>query len=90
MDAWHHVRGNATLRVLKVIHGYGSSGAPGSLREVARNWAWSHRRHFRAVIDGEQYSSFDARTQELRSAVGQYGDPDLGSANPGILIIWIH
>ncbi len=90
MDAWHHVRGSANLRVLKVIHGYGSSGSPGSLREVARNWAWNHRRHFRAVIEGEQYTAFDARTQELRDAVGQYADADLGAANPGILIIWIH
>jgi hypothetical protein len=88
--AWHHVRQHQGLRVLKVIHGYGSTGASGSIRDVARNWAWNHRRHFRAVIDGEQYSTFDARTQELRAAVGQYADPDLGGANPGILIIWIH
>ena len=89
-DAWHHCRDNPGLRVLKVIHGYGSSGSPGSTREVVRNWAWSHRRHFRAVIDGEQYSTFDPRIQDLRADVGQYRDSDLGTANPGILIIWIH
>lgn len=89
-DAWHHVRRDRRLHVLKVIHGYGSSGGPGSIRDTARNWAWEHRRHFRAVITGEDYSLHDARTQELRKALGDYPDPDLGGDNPGILIIWIH
>lgn len=89
-DAWHHVRRSRQLRVLKVIHGYGSSGAPGSIRDTTRNWAWGHRRHFRAVINGEEYSLQEDRTQDLRKAVGDYADPDLGGSNPGILIIWIH
>jgi hypothetical protein len=89
-DAWHHVRRSRQLRVLKVIHGYGSSGAPGSIRETVRNWAWGHRRHFRAVICGEEYSLFDDRTQEMRTAVGPYDDPDLGASNQGVLLIWIH
>ena len=89
-DAWDHCRGSRHLRVLKIIHGYGSSGGPGSIRATARNWAWVHRRHFRAVIDGEEYSLQNAGTQELRKAVGDYPDADLGGSNPGILIIWIH
>lgn len=89
-DAWQHVRHTPGLRLLKVIHGYGSTGGPGSTRETTRNWAYNHRRHFRAIIDGEEYSLFDASTRELRSAVGPYDDPDLDSANRGILVIWIH
>lgn len=90
LDAWHHVRRDPRLRILKVIHGYGSSGGPGSLRDTARNWAYTNRRHFRAIIDGEHYSLFDASTRELRTAVGSYDDPDLDTANRGILLIWIH
>jgi hypothetical protein len=89
-DAWSHVRRSRQLRILKVIHGYGSSGGPGSIRETTRNWAWDHRRHFCAVINGEEYSLQDIRTQDLRKAVGDFADPDLGESNQGILIIWIH
>ncbi len=89
-DAWDHVRRTKHIRVLKVIHGYGSAGGPGSIRATTRNWAWERRRHFRAVIDGEDYSLQEARTQDLRKAVGDYSDADLGGGNPGILIIWIH
>jgi hypothetical protein len=89
-DAWHHVRRSQHLRILKVVHGYGSSGGPGTIRDTVRNWAWDHRRYFRSAINGEEYSLFDARTQDMRTAVGPYADPDLGGGNQGILIIWIH
>lgn len=89
-DAWHHVRQHEHLRVLKVIHGYGSAGTPGTIRDTARNWAWGHRRHFRAIINGEDYSLFDATTQDMRAALGPYADADIDGANQGILVIWIH
>jgi hypothetical protein len=88
--AWHHVRRSQGLRILKVIHGYGSSGRGGTTRTAARNWAFAHRRHFRSVIEGERYTLFDADTQELRRTIGNYDDPDLGIDNPGMLILWIH
>jgi hypothetical protein len=88
--AWHHVRRSKTLRLLKVIHGYGSSGKGGSTRTVVRNWAFAHRRHLRAVIEGERYSLFDSETQVVRRACGDYPDADLGTDNPGFLILWIH
>jgi hypothetical protein len=89
LQAWGRVRNSATLRVMKIIHGYGSSGRGGTTRDVVRNWAFSRRTRFRMVINGEDYDVSDPPTQELRREVGAYDDPDLHGANPGITIVWV-
>jgi hypothetical protein len=88
VDAWSRVRRSSSLRVLKIIHGHGSSGKGGSTKEVVRNWTFRNRSKFRGVIDGENYSLYDRSTQEMRQEVGQYADTDLGKANPGITVVW--
>jgi hypothetical protein len=87
--AVERIRQSGTLRVLKIVHGYGSSGRGGSTREVARNWAFRRGKRFRAVIDGEVYALEEPATQELRLGVGSYPDADLGGRNRGITIIWV-
>ncbi len=89
LAAWTTVRNSSVLRVLKVIHGHGSTGKGGTTRDVVRNWAFAHRKHFKAVIAGEQYDLFNPDVQEMRLEVGQYHDPDLHQANPGITVMWI-
>lgn len=88
-EAWRHVRNSPTLRVLKIVHGHGSSGKGGTLRTVARNWAYRHRSRFLRIIDGERYSPFDPDTRDLLQGVGDFPDGDRGVDNPGILIIWV-
>ncbi len=83
------VRNSKQWRVIKVIHGYGSHGKGGSTRETVRDWAYRFRRHFRAIINGEDYSIFDDDTQAMRGECGQLGDTDLGASNPGITIFWV-
>jgi hypothetical protein len=83
------VRNRPELRVLKVIHGHGSSGKGGSTKETVRNWAFRNRNKLRAVIDGEEYGLYDPTVQELRKEVGNYPDADLNNSNPGITILWI-
>ncbi|MDZ7289799.1 MAG: hypothetical protein ONB44_06775 [candidate division KSB1 bacterium] len=83
------VRNSSTLRVIKVIHGYGSHGRGGITKETVRNWAFQFRRRFRAIIDGENYDLFDDDTQALRQECGQIDDTDLGMGNPGITLIWV-
>jgi hypothetical protein len=75
--------------VLKVIHGYGSQKRPGVLKEVVCNWTYRNRAKLLAVIPGEEYHIFDAKTIEMRKECGQISDPDLGASNPGITLIWI-
>jgi hypothetical protein len=87
--AWQKVRSSSTLRILKIIHGYGSSGRGGSTHMLARNWAFTHRARFKAVIDGEEYTLFDATTQQMRRETGAYDDADLAHGNKGILVIWV-
>jgi hypothetical protein len=89
LDAWSSARNTPSVRILKIIHGHGSSGKGGSTRVVVRNWAHEQRARFRAVIPGEAYTLFDAATQSLRQEVGMFHDPDLHHGNPGITVIWI-
>jgi hypothetical protein len=89
LEAWKEVRNSGTYRVLKVIHGYGSSGTGGTTRTTVRNWAYAHRKRFRGVIQGEQFNLLDPGTQALRREIGDFGDPDLFNENSGITVIWI-
>jgi hypothetical protein len=84
-----YIRSAKEWRVLKVIHGYGSQERPGILKEVVRNWAHRNRTKLLAVITGEEYQMFDAKTIELRKVCGQINDPDLGAGNSGVTLIWI-
>jgi hypothetical protein len=87
--AWSQVRNSSTLRVLKIIHGHGSTGKGGSTRNVVRNWVFRNRSKFRLVIEGSEYSFFDVNTQNMRLDVGQYSDADLETPNPGITVVWV-
>lgn len=88
-DAVMKVKNSSSLRVLKIIHGHGSTGKGGSTKDVARNWLFRHRSKLRAIIEGENYNLFDADVQEMRREVGQYTDTDLGNANLGITVVWV-
>lgn len=77
-------------QVLKVIHGYGSSGAGGILRPVVRNYLRraKERGEIRLFVNGESWSSFDSRSKELLGAAPQLLlDRDLGGANRGITLV---
>jgi hypothetical protein len=89
LDALRKAQNSPSVRVLKVIHGYGSSGKGGQTRETVRNWWYVHRQRIRRMIPGESYSLSDPDTVELRQLVGDFPDPDLGTRNSGITVIWI-
>lgn len=89
LDAWSTVRNSGGLRVLKIIHGRGSSGKGGSTRTVVRNWLFRNRSRFKGVFEGEAYTVFDAQVMSMRDAAGQFPDPDLGAGNAGITVVWI-
>ncbi len=89
LRAWSQVRNSSSLRLIKIIHGYGKSGAAGSTKDVVRNWAYRNRTRLKGVVDGENYSLYDASTMHLRKEVGGYADADIGAANPGITILWV-
>jgi hypothetical protein len=89
LDALARVRRSDSLRVLKIIHGYGSSGRGGSTKEIVKNVLFRQRSRCRSVIDGERYGLLDPDTEALRAEVGRFPDEDLDAANPGITIVWV-
>jgi hypothetical protein len=89
VSAAARVSSSPSLRLLKIVHGYGSSGKGGATREVVRGWAFRHRQRYRAIIEGERYSLFEPAVQEARKEIGDFQDPDLGAHNAGILVLWI-
>ncbi len=80
------------VRVLKVIHGYGSSGQGGKLGHgLKRSFALRKKEKLiRDFIPGERFTIFDPTTLDLIDAVPEVrSDPDLGSVNEGITILWL-
>jgi len=76
-------------RVLKIIHGYGSSGKGSKTKEVVLNWTYRHKSRFRSVIKGEEYTPFHRDVQRMRGELGLFEDLDLRTPNPGITICWV-
>jgi len=80
------------VRVLKVIHGYGSSGRGGALCAGLRKSLSLRRKEglIRDFIPGEEFSIFQQRTLELLAAVPVLrGDADLENVNEGVTLVWI-
>ncbi len=88
-DALRQMRGTSARRILKIVHGYGSSGKGGSLKETARNWCYRQRARVRAVLPGEDATPFDPGAQEIASACGVTVGSDLGPPNDGMTIVWV-
>ena len=78
------------VRVLKVIHGYGSSGKGGKLCTGLRKSFGLRKKEgaIREFVAGEDFSIFDDRTLTLLEAVPELrGDPDLDATNEGVTVV---
>jgi len=75
---------------LKVIHGYGSTGKGGALKDALRKSLRYRKREglVQQYIYGERWGPFDKAFRELIEAYPELAkDKDFGSENPGITII---
>lgn len=88
-ESLRSVRGSSSLRILKIIHGYGSSGKGGSLKEAVRNWCYARRAKVRAVVAGEDATPFNENARTIASACGLSVVSDLGPPNDGVTIVWV-
>ena len=82
----------AGARVLKVIHGYGSSGKGGALCVGLRKSFRLRKKEgvIKDSIAGEDFSIFNETVLTLLEAVPELrGDPDLSSTNEGVTILWL-
>lgn len=80
------------IRILKIIHGYGSSGSGGRLCVGLRKSFGLRRKEgvIREFVPGERFSIFDPTTLAMLEAVPELrGDPDLDAANEGVTVLWL-
>lgn len=78
------------VRVVKLIHGYGSSGAGGAIRaDVHRQLAEKKAAgSIRAWVRGEDFSPFDADSRAILEACPPLRkDPDLIRQNHGVTFV---
>jgi len=76
--------------ILKLIHGYGSSGTGGDIRTAVqrRLVEMTHSSQIRSCIFGEDWSISDERTWKLLQARPELKqDRDLGRKNLGITVV---
>jgi hypothetical protein len=76
--------------LLKIIHGYGSTGAGGDIRIAVqkRLQEMSRDGQIRGCIFGETWSKSDEQTWTLLQAQPELkNDPDLGRRNQGVTIV---
>jgi hypothetical protein len=81
---------NEKISLLKVIHGYGSSGKGGDIRIAAQKHLLElvQDGQIRGCIFGENWSKSDEQTWRLlQSQPALKTDPDLGRGNRGITIV---
>jgi hypothetical protein len=80
------------VRVLKVIHGYGSSGKGGALCVGLRKSFGLRKKEgvIKDFVAGEDFSIFNDTALALVEAVPEVrGDPDLSAINEGVTILWL-
>jgi len=80
------------VRVLKIIHGYGSSGQGGTLNHGLRKSFTLRKKEgiIKDFIPGETFTIFNPIVLELLEAVPELrADPDLSSTNEGVTVLWL-
>ncbi|MDD4509739.1 MAG: hypothetical protein PHY23_02290 [Oscillospiraceae bacterium] len=78
------------VSVLKIIHGYGSTGTGGKIRIAARRYLMSleSRGEVKGIIPGERFSIFDETTRRaFLSCDALRKDRDLERHNNGVTFI---
>lgn len=76
--------------VLKIIHGYGSSGTGGRIRIESRKYLDRQipRKLIKLYVTGEDFSIFDENTRKLLGVCGELRkDHDLERHNNGVTFI---
>jgi len=76
--------------VVKIIHGYGSSGKGGAIRTAIREQMaqWQSEGKVLTVVAGENWSIFDQASQGLRQRYAFLGkDQDLDRGNEGMTLV---
>jgi hypothetical protein len=77
-------------RAMKLIHGYGSTGVGGKLRDALRSSLSRRRKEglIQSWVAGEKWDPFDPVAQAILDGCPELArDSDVGQGNPGVTII---
>ena len=76
------------FRCILVIHGYGSSGKGGAIRDKARQWLKAQERNgkIKSVTSGEDFSIFNFKSLELKNKYSEL-DVLLRVCNHGVTVV---
>ncbi len=79
------------VRVLKVIHGYGSSGVGGEIKHALNNWLRLKKKQglFVDYIKGEEWPTSKKHNRYEEQYPELLGDIELYTINPGVTLIFI-
>jgi len=80
------------IKLLKLVHGYGSTGTGGDIRVAVqkRLTELAQAREIRGCIFGENWSKSDEAAWKLLQSIAELkNDSDLGRRNQGITIVVI-
>ena len=78
------------IRVVKLVHGYGSTGRGGRIRAGVREElaAMKRKKLISDFIPGEDFGPMDAAARQLAVQDGSVArDPDYGRMNQGVTIV---
>lgn len=85
-EALRSTRLSGNVRVIRIIHGYGSGGKGGTLKTTVRNWAYRRRDKIDIVIPGEEYSPLDSPVGRALQEAG-ISLPEMGPSDPGVTFL---
>jgi Smr domain len=80
------------VKVVKIIHGYGSTGKGGRLRKATQTLLDELKKSgsIKEFVGGEQWSKLELRTLTLIDRMPQlFKDPDLERSNRGITVVFL-
>ena len=79
------------VRMLKVIHGYGSSGVGGEIKHALNNWLKIKKRQglFLDYVKGEELATSKKQKKFKEICPELMGDFELYFSNPGVTLIFI-
>ena len=75
---------------LKLIHGYGSTGQGGALKDALRRSLTLRRKEgvIRSWVAGERWDPFETAAREMMDACPELSrDSDLGRGNEGVTVV---
>ncbi len=78
------------VKTVKVIHGYGSSGTGGAIKQATHRYLNEQMRSkkIRAFCPGESFGPFENRGRQLIELAPDFRqDPDWGRQNDGVTVV---